>query len=89
MASEFFNPSFDWIAGETKIVISDIDQDESRLKILDRNLNEEKAIAIPDSKVLNATFPVRSAGRDILVRDFMKGRVWAFDTEAGRWRKIY
>jgi len=86
---ESSNPSFDWIDNETKVVLTDSGPGGSYLKILGQNLEEQKSVRIPNSRGFNEAFPVQSVGRNILVTDFMRGRVWAFNLDTAKWRKIY
>ncbi len=86
---ESSHPSFDWIENETKVVLTDSEPGGSYLKILGQNLEEEKSVRIPNSRGFNEAFPVQSVGRDIMVTDFKRGRVWVFNLDTAKWRKIY
>jgi Tol biopolymer transport system component len=89
MILESSYPSFDWVENETKIALTDSEPGGSYLKILGQSLEEEKSVRIPNSRGVNEAFPVQSVGRDILVTDFVRGTVWAFNLDTDKWRKIY
>ncbi len=77
--------SVDWVSGDTKLVTGV--STERCLKILDRELAEEKTIAVPAE--VGKLFMASAAGDVVLVQDYENDSVWRLDLKTEKWKKIW
>jgi ABC-type transport system involved in multi-copper enzyme maturation permease subunit len=78
-------PSIDWIKGDTNLVLGV--PKERCVKILGRELTEEKTIAVPAS--VGNVYVICAANDIVLLQDFDNVAVWRLDLKTEKWKKIW
>ena len=82
-----FITRMDWVFNDQKLALGSVTSGKGYLKVLDKDLNEEKRIDIP----FPAKYPLDVWGLNniALIIDYDKGELWRVNLETEEWRKIY
>jgi len=78
---------YDWLMNDDLIILSDFNQGESQLKILDENLNELRSIELP--KEIKNPSEVWGLDNAILVQRSWRGGFWRLDLSTQEWKKVF
>jgi hypothetical protein len=78
---------YDWLLNEDKLVVSDIVNQEPRLKIFDRDLNQEREIELVEDIAHHWT--LWGLNNAVLVQRSRRGGFWRLDLETEEWKKVF
>ena len=78
---------YDWLANDNRIVIRDDSSAETRLKILDDDLNDIKSIRLPDH--LQRHWNIWGLDNEVLVQQSRRGGFWVLDLSTEEWKKVF
>jgi hypothetical protein len=78
---------YDWLLHDNKLVISDIINQEPRLRILDGDLEEEKQLSFADEIENNWT--IWGLDNAVLVQRSRRGGFWLLDLQTEEWKKVF
>lgn len=78
---------YDWLASDNRIVIRDDSSAETRLKILDDNLNDIKSIRLPDH--LQRHWNIWGLDNAVLIQQSRRGGFWILDLATEKWKKVF
>jgi len=77
----------DWLVNDNLIILADLDQGKSRLRILDENLNELRSIGLPEE--IENPREVWGLENAILVQRSWRGGFWRLDLATEKWKKVF
>ena len=79
-----------WAKNGRNIAFSSVEESDYALRIYDSSLRTEKVFPIPCGRKPLENLPmVYGAGDKFLVLDFPSSRLWSFDPEKERWKKLF
>ena len=78
---------YDWLANSGRIVLSDIVNGETRIRILDDDLNDIKKIRLPDN--LQRPWNIWGLDNAVLVQRSRRGGFWRLDLVTEEWKKVF
>jgi hypothetical protein len=78
---------YDWLASDNRIVMRDDSSEETRLKILDDDLNDIKSIQLPDH--LQRSGNIWGLDNAVLVQQSRRGGFWVLDLTTEKWKKVF
>jgi ABC-type transport system involved in multi-copper enzyme maturation permease subunit len=78
---------YDWLLHDNKLVVSDIMDQEPRLRILDGNLEKERQLAFAEEIEKNWT--IWGLDNAVLVQRSRRGGFWRLDLETEEWKKVF
>jgi ABC-type transport system involved in multi-copper enzyme maturation permease subunit len=78
---------YDWLLQGNRLVVSDIIDQEPRLRILDENLLEEKQLAF--AKEIENNWTIWGLDNAVLVQRSRRGGFWRLDLETEEWKKVF
>jgi len=85
--SKAYFSGYDWFASDNRIVIRDDSSAETRLKILDDDLNDIKSIRLPDH--LQRHWNIWGLDNEVLVQRSRRGGFWVLNLSTEEWKKVF
>jgi hypothetical protein len=78
---------YDWLLNEDNLILSDVVNQEPRLRILDESLEQEREIELAEE--IENHWTIWGLDNAVLVQRSRRGEFWRLDLKTGEWKKVF